>query len=123
MYKVFLADDEIWVIMGLKKLIEKADMPFQVIGEATNGVVALDEIEKKKPDVLFTDIRMPGIDGLALMERLREKRCNRLSELVTGTIEPDEAIASIRQEMEAAGLDQVRQEAQRQLDAYLETRQ
>ena len=48
---------------------------------------------------------------------------NRLSELVTGTIDPDEAIASIRQEMEAAGLDQVRQEAQRQLDAYLETRQ
>ena len=48
---------------------------------------------------------------------------NRLAELVTGTIDPDEAIASIRQEMEAAGLDQVRQEAQRQLDAYLESRQ
>jgi len=48
---------------------------------------------------------------------------NRLAEMVTGTIDPDEAIASIRQEMEAAGLDQVREEAQRQLDAYLETRQ
>ena len=48
---------------------------------------------------------------------------NRLAELVTGTIDPDEAIASIGQEMEAAGLDQVREEAQRQLDAYLETRQ
>ena len=47
---------------------------------------------------------------------------NRLSELVTGTIDPDEAIAQIRQEMEAAGLNQVREEAQRQLDAYLETR-
>ena len=47
---------------------------------------------------------------------------NRLSELVTGTIDPDEAIAQIRQEMEAAGLDRVREEAQRQLDAYLETK-
>lgn len=48
---------------------------------------------------------------------------NRLAELVTGTIDPDEAIAQIRQEMEDAGLNQVREEAQRQLDEYLETRQ
>ena len=47
---------------------------------------------------------------------------NRLSELVTGTIDPDEAMAAIRQDMENAGLSQVRDEAQRQLDAYLETR-
>ena len=47
---------------------------------------------------------------------------NRLAELVTGTIDPDEAIAQIRQEMEDAGLNQVREEAQRQLDEYLETR-
>ena len=44
---------------------------------------------------------------------------NRLSELVTGTIDPDEAIAEIRQEMENAGLSQVQEEAQRQLDEYL----
>lgn len=49
MYKIFLADDEIWVIMGLKKLIEKIGAPFQVVGEASNGVMALEEIEKKKP--------------------------------------------------------------------------
>ena len=42
---------------------------------------------------------------------------------MTGTIDPDEAIAQIRQEMEDAGLNQVREEAQRQLDEYLETRQ
>lgn len=48
---------------------------------------------------------------------------NRLAKLVTGTIDPDEAIAQIRQEMEDAGLNQVREEAQRQLDEYLETRQ
>ena len=46
---------------------------------------------------------------------------NRLSELVTGTIDPDEAIAEIRKDMENAGLEKVREEAQRQLDEYLET--
>lgn len=44
-----------------------------------------------------------------------------LSELVTGTVDPDETIAAVRQEMEAAGLQAVQAEAQRQLDEYLET--
>lgn len=46
---------------------------------------------------------------------------NRLSELVTGTIDPDEAIAAIREDMEKAGLLRVQEEAQRQLDEYLKT--
>ena len=51
MYSVYIADDEMWVIVGLKKRIEKTGLPFQVIGEANNGVMALEEIEKKKPDI------------------------------------------------------------------------
>ena len=74
MYRVFLADDEAWILIGLKKLIDKADMPFRVIGEAHNGVTALEEIEKKKPDVLISDIRMPGYNGLELMEKINEKQ-------------------------------------------------
>lgn len=57
MHKVFIADDEAWIIVGMKKLIEKSDLPFKVVGEAYNGVTALEEMEKKKPDVLFSDIR------------------------------------------------------------------
>lgn len=47
MYKVFIADDEIWIIIGLKKMIEDSGLPFYVIGDATNGVAALEEIEEK----------------------------------------------------------------------------
>ena len=43
------------------------------------------------------------------------------SELVTGTVDPDEAMAEIRKQMEAVGLNEVLEEAQRQLDAYLES--
>lgn len=96
MYKIFLADDEIWVIMGLKKLIEKVGAPFQVVGEASNGVMALEEIEKKKPDVLITDIRMPGMDGLELMKEIRKKKLDTKVVLVSGYAEFDYAQKAIR---------------------------
>ena len=73
MYRIYLADDETWVVIGLKKQIEKSGLPFQVIGEANNGVAAMEEILEKKPDILITDIRMPGLNGLQLLEKLREK--------------------------------------------------
>jgi len=95
-YKIFLADDEIWVIMGLKKLIEKIGAPFQVVGEASNGVMALEEIEKKKPDVLITDIRMPGMDGLELMKEIRKKKLDTKVVLVSGYAEFDYAQKAIR---------------------------
>lgn len=96
MYKIFLADDEIWVIMGLKKLIEKIGAPFQVVGEASNGVMALEEIEKKKPDVLITDIRMPGMDGLELMKEIRKKKLDTKVVLVSGYAEFDYVQKAIR---------------------------
>ena len=73
MHKVFIADDEAWIIVGMKKLIEKSGLPFKVVGEAYNGVTALEEMEKKKPDVLFSDIRMPGYNGLELLEEMQKR--------------------------------------------------
>ncbi len=73
MYSIFLADDEAWVVFGLKKRIEKSGLPFQVIGESNNGVTAFEEIMEKKPDVVITDIRMPGLDGLELIEKIRRE--------------------------------------------------
>ena len=96
MYKIFLADDEIWVIMGLKKLIEKTGAPFRGVGEANNGIVALEEIEEKKPDVLITDIRMPGMDGLQLMQMIQEKNLETRVVLVSGYAEFNYAQQAMR---------------------------
>lgn len=87
MYEVFLADDEIWVQIGLKKLIEKSEQPFRVIGEASNGVTTLEAVEEKKPDVLFTDIRMPGLGGIELLKKIREKNLDIKVVIISGYAE------------------------------------
>lgn len=87
MYKVFLADDERWITIGLKKMIEKTGLPFQVVGEAYDGVTTLEAVEEKKPEVLFTDIRMPGLDGLALLEKLNERMPDMKVVIISGYAE------------------------------------
>ena len=96
MQKVFIVDDEMWIIIGLKKLIEKSNLPFQVIGEANNGVSALEEIEEKKPDIVFTDIRMPGYDGLELIRRIKEKNLDMKVVFISGYADFEYARTAIR---------------------------
>lgn len=96
MSTVFIADDEMWITIGLKKLIEKSGQPFTVVGEANNGVTALEELEKKRPDILFTDIRMPGYNGLELLEKLKAKGLDMKVVLVTGYADFEYAQTALR---------------------------
>ena len=59
-YKVILVDDEVEVIDVMKKKIRWDDLGFDVVGSATNGVKALELVEKLQPDVVLTDIKMPS---------------------------------------------------------------
>lgn len=70
MVNVYIADDEVWIILGLKKLLEKLDIDAYVVGTANNGLMAKEEIERFKPDVVFADIRMPGLSGLELLQEI-----------------------------------------------------
>ena len=72
MYRVFLVDDEPWALVVLKNIIVWSDYGFVVSGEAEDGGKALERIEHTNPDLIISDIRMPGMDGLVLMEKLRE---------------------------------------------------
>ena len=84
MISVYIADDEAWITIGLKKLIQKSGLPFEVIGEAHNGVTTLEDIKTLKPDVLFTDIRMPGLSGLEVMSYLSEHQIPTEVVLISG---------------------------------------
>jgi two-component system, response regulator YesN len=67
-YRVLLVEDEQWVRKGLRKSIEKAELGFEVAGEAMDGAAALQLMEELGPDLLVTDIKMPGMDGIELIK-------------------------------------------------------
>ena len=66
-----IADDEISIRQLIKKLIDPS-APLQIVGEAADGNSAYEMIQEKKPDIVITDIRMPGLNGVELMRKARE---------------------------------------------------
>lgn len=72
MVKVVIFDDEILVLDAVQDLIDWARWELTLVGTATNGIDALELIEDHQPDIILTDIRMPGLDGLTLIEKINK---------------------------------------------------
>lgn len=72
MITVFVVEDEPPILRAIKQMIEQTNRNYKIIGEALNGEDALPAIKILKPDVVFTDINMPALDGLTLIERLED---------------------------------------------------
>ncbi len=71
MIKVVLADDEKKIIILLQKLIDWERLGYEIVGIANDGIRALELVKEKQPQILITDIRMPGCDGLELIQQIR----------------------------------------------------
>lgn len=74
MYKVLIADDEFWVAALIRNSIDWDTMGLELIGEASDGEEACEKILSLHPDIVITDIRMPGLNGIELMEKIRLMR-------------------------------------------------
>ena len=77
MYKVLFAEDELLVRLGLQNSIPWSKYEMEVVALAENGLEAYKLFEEIHPDILITDLRMEGMDGLELVKRVREvdKEC------------------------------------------------
>ncbi len=71
--KVLIVEDEVLVREGLKSVIGWNKLGMEVVGDAANGRQALEIYERERPDIVLTDIRMPVMDGLELIARIREE--------------------------------------------------
>ncbi|WP_059044342.1 response regulator transcription factor [Paenibacillus rubinfantis] len=71
MIKVLIVDDEPKLREGLRMFIDWEACGYEVVDTAANGNEALDKYERYRPDLVVADIRMPGMDGLQLIEKLR----------------------------------------------------
>ena len=76
MLKVIVVDDETPVRQWFRFCIERSNKPFRVVGEARNGKEALTLIKDENPDIVLTDIRMPGLDGLSLLKEIKKLNSN-----------------------------------------------
>ncbi|MBO9569788.1 MULTISPECIES: response regulator [Cellulomonas] len=88
--RVVLVDDETLVRVGLR-LILGADPTIEVVGEAGDGLEALDVVRATSPDVVLMDIRMPRLDGLQATQRLLTEQPDARVVILT-TFDTDEMV-------------------------------
>ena len=70
--RVLIADDHPLILAGVKRALEEAE-GFDVVGETNNGAQVLPLVSQTKPDLALLDMRMPGMDGLTCLDRIRER--------------------------------------------------
>ena len=70
MKRIVIADDEALIRMGLRAMLEEAG--YRVVGEASDGRRAVELVQRLRPDLVFLDVKMPEMDGLAAAARIQE---------------------------------------------------
>src|SRR3954452_19436133 len=70
--RVLIADDHPLILAGIKSALEGAQ-DFEVVAETNNGAQVLPLVSQTQPDLALLDMRMPGMDGLKCLERIRQR--------------------------------------------------
>lgn len=84
MIRVIIVEDEPPIMRVIAKFIEAFSQTFKIVGTAINGKKALELLETEEVDVVFTDIKMPIMDGLELAQRIRETRPDLMIIIISG---------------------------------------
>jgi DNA-binding NarL/FixJ family response regulator len=92
---VLIADDHPLFLAGVKALLGRED-GFDVIGEARYGPEVLPLVSRLHPDLLLLDLRMPGLDGLACLERVRARHPNLKIVVLSMCTEPEQIQAAFK---------------------------
>lgn len=94
---LLLADDEAEIRAGLRSIIEWEDYGIELLGTAASGAEALDMIRFYDPDIVLTDIQMPGMNGLELVKRAGDEQFEALFVILSGYDDFQYAQTAIKQ--------------------------
>lgn len=83
-YKMLIVDDEYIVRLGIKSTIEWDKYDIEIVGEASGGKKGIELARQLHPDVIITDVRMPDLDGLAMLEVLHKEGLDFVSVIYSG---------------------------------------
>ena len=84
MYKVLIVDDESLIRKGLRNIINWKMLDCEVCGDATDGIQAIEQIKALMPEIIVTDIHMPGMDGLSMIKEVKSIVPNSKIIILTG---------------------------------------
>jgi len=93
--RIVLADDHPVVRRGLSQFLAE-ESGLDVVRECEDGESALAAIQETKPDIAILDLRMPGLDGLAVLRRVVENKLNVRVIILAGSITDNEVIEAMR---------------------------
>ena len=96
MYKVIIVDDEPVIVRGLSKTVDWKKWNCEVVGAAESGQEGMRLIAQVQPDILFSDISMPGLDGLSMIAAMRSEYSGMQITILTGFRDFDYAQQAIR---------------------------
>lgn len=96
MYKVVIVDDEPVIVRGLRQIIDWEKWNCEVVGTAESGQEGMKLIEQVDPDMLFSDISMPGLDGLNMIAAMKSEHERMQITILTGFRDFDYAQQAIR---------------------------
>lgn len=96
MFKLMIVDDEPNVVSGIKSVIDWAGNNIEICATANDGKEALELIKKVSPDIILSDIKMPNMTGLELIQKLHESGINSKIIFLSGYDDFDYARMALR---------------------------
>ena len=96
MKTLMIVEDEKLIRQGIKSMVLRSGVDVEEIIECNNGLAALEILEKQNVDVMFTDIRMPKMDGISLVKEIQKMTKKPLIAAISGFDEFDYAVEMMR---------------------------